>query len=75
MSSSPSWTRWRSERYVWRAASALNHPNICTIFDIGDADGSPYLVMELLQGETLKDRIVRGALAVKFSFGDNRSDF
>lgn len=46
-----------------RAASALNHPNICTIFDIGEQAGNPYLVMELLQGETLRDRISRGALS------------
>ncbi len=45
-----------------RAASALNHPNICTIFDIGEQDSNPYLVMELLEGETVKDRIVYGAL-------------
>src|SRR5437868_11766921 len=42
-----------------RAASALNHPNICTVFDIGDQDNNPYLVMELLEGETLKDRVAR----------------
>jgi len=43
-----------------RVASALNNPHICTIFDIGDQDGEPYLVMELLEGETLKERIARG---------------
>ncbi|HXC94869.1 MAG TPA: serine/threonine-protein kinase [Edaphobacter sp.] len=45
-----------------RAASRLNHPNICTVFDIGEQDRNPYLVMELLEGETLKERIERGAL-------------
>jgi serine/threonine-protein kinase len=45
-----------------RAAAALNHPNICTVFDIGEQDHNPYLVMELLEGETVKDRIAHGAL-------------
>jgi eukaryotic-like serine/threonine-protein kinase len=40
-----------------RAASALNHPNILTIFDIGTADGSPYLVSELLEGSTLREML------------------
>ncbi|HEY8054881.1 MAG TPA: protein kinase [Terriglobales bacterium] len=45
-----------------QAIAALNHPNICTLYEAGEQDGQPYLVMELLEGETLFQRLQRGAV-------------
>jgi serine/threonine protein kinase len=48
-----------------RAAAALNHPNILAVHDIGQHDGAPYIVSELLDGETLRARLITGALPVR----------
>jgi serine/threonine protein kinase len=51
-----------------RATAALNHANIVALHDVGSHEGSPYLVIELLEGETLRERLRAGALAPRRAF-------
>src|SRR5271168_307479 len=60
LSSSPE-LKQRMEREA-RAISSLNHPHICHLYDVGSQDGADYLVMEFLEGETLAERLRKGAM-------------
>ncbi len=51
-----------------RAISALEHPHICALYDVGQQDGTAFLVMQYLEGETLADRLTGGALAFDHAF-------
>src|SRR5690242_15810702 len=55
--------RQRLEREA-KAISRLAHPHICTLYDIGHQDGTDFLVMELVQGETLEQRLLKGPIAI-----------
>ncbi len=63
MAGSPE-TRQRFEREA-RTISQLSHAHICALYDVGNQDGIEYLVMELLEGETLSDRLAKGALPLE----------
>lgn len=57
--------RLRRFKQEAQAAAALNHPNILTIYHVGEHEGSPYIVSELLEGESLRQRLQAGALPVR----------
>ena len=48
-----------------RAISSLNHPNVCALYDVGQQDGTDYLVMEFLEGQTLAERLMKGPLPLE----------
>src|SRR6266404_56749 len=56
--------RERFEREA-RAISSLNHPNICTLYDVGKQNGMDYLVLEYIEGESLAQKLERGPLAIE----------
>src|SRR5713226_2530786 len=56
--------RQRFEREA-KTISALSHPHICALYDVGNQEGTEYLVMEYLEGETLADRLVKGPLPLE----------
>ena len=58
--------RERFEREA-RAVSSLNHPHICTLYDVGEDDSVHFLVMEHIEGETLADRLKKGALSLELA--------
>jgi serine/threonine protein kinase len=60
-------TRFEQEA---RAVAALNHPNILAIYDVGEANGAPYVVSEMLEGETLRDRLRRVIKRDRLNFPD-----
>src|SRR5260370_2803492 len=66
LSSSPE-LKQRMEREA-KAISSLNHPHICHLYDIGSQDGTEYMVMEFLEGETLAERLRKGAMPLNEIF-------
>jgi serine/threonine protein kinase len=58
----PALLRFRREAH---ASSALDHPNICTIYDVGEEENQPYIVMQLLEGQTLRHLIERRPLKLE----------
>src|SRR5512135_1498249 len=63
LSSNPD-LKQRFEREA-KAISSLQHPHICTLFDVGSQDGVDFLVMEYLEGETLADRLAKGPVKIE----------
>jgi WD40 repeat protein len=63
----PSPERLRRFEGEARAVAALSHPNVLTVFDVGERQGEPYVVFELLEGETLRERLRFGALPLRFA--------